>query len=411
MPIDFELTSEQQRVKGIGRELAQDFVTRALRHDEERSAPEENYRALYDAGVYGIALPKELGGLGVGAAGWVAFAEELAQGDASTALAFNMHALATGGISQRPAIPRDVKERVAKLALDGKLMGTSISEPTSSSLLPVSFYSTVQAHRENGGYRLNGRKFFTSMIESCDYCYLYAHPKGNPNPAAAIGLLVDTNKNGIRVTDVWNTMGMRATRSNQVDFEDAFVPDDLVLYATEDFRQSFIMQEANWACGGYTACYLGVGLGIVRWAQKQLSTRKPKGYAQVIGYDPNISRRFGDMVMDMEQARLMVYRAAWQHDTQPFSTETFNWWVRAKYSVGTAIQRTVSNAIAACGLHGLFKDQGLELKLRDASTAPVMPPHSDACAQMIGLLTLGLDPAQAPSLQLEQPPAPAAAPA
>jgi alkylation response protein AidB-like acyl-CoA dehydrogenase len=403
MPIDFELTPEQQRVKGLGRELAEDFATRALQHDLERSSPVENFDAIRDAGLFGIALPKELGGLGVGMLGWAVFAEELAQGDGATALAFNMHGNATGGISHQPAIPADVKERVARLAVDdGKLMCTSVSEPTSSSLLPATYNPTVQAEPDPGGYRLHGRKFFASMFEASDYCYLYAHPSGDPNPGAAIGLLVPTKQDGIRVTDLWDTLGMRATRSNQVDYDGAFVPDDLVLYETENFVQSFIIQEAHWAFGGYTACYLGIGLGIVRWARDQLSTRKAKGYAQVMGYAPELSRRFGEMVTDMEQARLAVYRAAWETDTQPPSPETFAWWLRAKLAVGTAVQRTIQNATIACGVHGLFRNQGLEQKLRDGATAPIMPPNSDACSVMVGLLGLGLNPAEAPSLALEE---------
>jgi alkylation response protein AidB-like acyl-CoA dehydrogenase len=409
MPIDFELTQEQQRVKDIGRELAQDFATRARQHDEDRSAPVENYRKLHEAGLFGIALPKEFGGLGVGQIGWTAFAEELAQGDASTALGFNMHGNATGGITQRPNIPQDVKERVAKLALEGKLMCTSVSEPASSSLLPVSYNPSVQARRVDGGYTLHGRKFFASMFEDSDYAYLYAHPEDNPNPGAAMGVVIDTKQDGIKVTDVWDTLGMRATRSNQVDYDGAFVPDDLVLYETENFLESFIIQEANWAFGGYTAVYLGTGLGIVAWAAQQLASRKAKGYAQVMGYEPNAARRFAEMVIDMEQARLITYRAAWHTDAQPPGPETFNWWVRAKYSVGQALHRTISNAIVACGVHGLFKDLGLEQKLRDGATAPVMPPNSDACAQMIGLLTLGLNPFEAPSLEFEQPPGAASA--
>jgi alkylation response protein AidB-like acyl-CoA dehydrogenase len=197
---------------------------------------------------------------------------------------------------------------------------------------------------------------------------------------------------------------MRATRSNQVNYDGAFVPDDLVLYETENFLESFIIQEANWSFGGYTACYLGVGLGIVERAKELLSSRKAKGYAQVMGYATENSLRLGQMVTEMEAARYVVYRAAWQTDTQPPGPETFNWWVRAKLAVGTAVQRVAQLAPVACGVHALFKDVGLELKLRDATTAPIMPPNSDACAMLAGLLAMGLDPFQAPSIKLEGPP-------
>jgi alkylation response protein AidB-like acyl-CoA dehydrogenase len=402
MPIDFELTKQQQDLKNLGRELARDFATRALQHDQDRSLPLENFAKLRAAGIYGIALPEELGGLGAGTLGWVAFAEELAQGDASTALAFNMHVNATGGIAQRPAIRRELKERVAKLAVEeGRLMCTSVSEPASSSLLPVAVVPSVQARAESGGYRLYGRKFFASMFEASDFAYLYAHPDHDANPAAAIALLVPTRQDGIGVQDVWDTLGMRATRSNQVTYDGAFVPHDLVLYETNNFVDSFVVQEANWAFGGYTPCYLGVGLGIVDWATNQLRTRKAKGYAQVMGYAPENSHRLGEMVTEIEAARLMVYQAAWQMDTQGASLDTFNRWLRAKLAVGTAIQRVASHAVIACGVHALFRNEGLEIKLRDATTAPIMPPNSDAAAGMVGLLAMGLDLTAAPALARE----------
>lgn len=404
MPIDFDLTPEQQRVKDIGRELAADFATRALEHDQERSLPVENFQKIRDAGLYGIALPQELGGLGVGMVGWVAFAEEIAQGDASTALGFNMHGNATGGIAQRPAIPQETKERVAKLALEeGKLMCTIVSEPTSSSLLPITYSPTVQAREEDGGFRLYGRKFFASMWEASDYAYLYAHREEDPNPMSAIGLLVPTRQDGITVTDVWDTLGMRATRSNQVDFDGAFCPYDLALYETDNFVESFIIQEGNWSFGGYTACYLGAGLGLVAWAGGYLAQKRSKFFAQPMGYANEISHRYGQMVTEIEAARLMVYRAAWQSDTQPPGPDTFNWWLRAKLAVGTAVQRIHELALPAVGVHGLFRKEGFELKLRDSATAPIMPPNSDACAVTTGLLTMGLDPMQAPSLKLEEP--------
>jgi alkylation response protein AidB-like acyl-CoA dehydrogenase len=405
MPIDFELTSEQQRVKDVGRKLAEEFAERALEHDTDRSAPEENYARLREEGMYGIGLPKELGGLGVGMVGWTAFAEELAQGDASTALAFNMHGNATGGIAQRPAIPQEVKRRVAELALEGKLMCTSVSEPTSSSLLPATYAPTVQADEEDGGFRLHGRKMFASMFESCDYCYLYVHRREDPNPMSAIGVLCPARQDGIHVTDLWDTLGMRATRSNQVDYDGAFVPHELVLYETENFIESFIIQEANWSFGGYTACYLGVGLGLVNWVGQNLTTRKGKGYAQPMGYATENSLRFGQMVAAIEAARLMVYRAAWQTDTQPPGPDTFNWWVRAKLAVGNAIQEITRLAVPAVGVHALFRQAGFERMLRDATTAPVMPPNSDACAMMVGLLSLGLNPYEAPTIRMEETPA------
>jgi alkylation response protein AidB-like acyl-CoA dehydrogenase len=160
------------------------------------------------------------------------------------------------------------------------------------------------------------------------------------------------------------------------------------------------VQEANWAFGGYTACYLGVGIGILEWVKTYLRTRTGKGYAQPMGYAPELSHRVGEMETDLEAARLLVYRAAWDCDTHGPTLHAFQWFLRAKLAVGQALQRLCNHAPLACGVHALFKDKPLERMLRDAATASIMPPNSDACATMLGLLSMGLDPHEAPSLKL-----------
>jgi alkylation response protein AidB-like acyl-CoA dehydrogenase len=402
--MDFDLSPEQQRLKGLARELAKDFATRAAAHDRDRSAPLENYAALRDAGMFGLAIPRELGGLGVGAIGWVAVAEELAQGCGATALAFNMHMNATGGISDRQRIAREVRQRVADLAIrQGKLMCTSATEPGTSSLLPSSYVFSIEARRVPGGYRIYGRKTFCSMVEASDYCYLFAHPQNHPNPTQLVALLVDSKQKEVTFTDIWDTLGMRATRSNQADFDGAFVPDELVLYEISDFARGFIAEESTWAFGGFAACYLGVGLGIVKWAQDFLSHRMARGHTQVMGYHPDVAHRVGDMVTEIEAARCMVYRAAWEHDAHGPTMAAFDWFLRAKLAVGNALQRIINNVTIACGVNSLMRARELERMIRDAMTGPIMPPASDACSGAIGLMSMGLDLDQAPALRTEDP--------
>jgi alkylation response protein AidB-like acyl-CoA dehydrogenase len=398
--MEFGLTPEQERLKGLGRELARDFAKRAAQHDRDRSSPVENFAALREAGIYGLVVPKEYGGLGGGMLEWVALAEEIAQGCASTALAFNMHINATGGILDRAAIGKATKKRVAELAVaGGKLMCTSASEMGSSSLLPNAFVFSVEARKVPGGYRLYGRKFFASMWEASDLSYLFVHPQAHPNEHQALAVLVDAKQKDISVTDIWDTIGMRATRSNQVNYDGAFVPDEMVLYEIDDFGRGFIIEESTWAFGGFCAVYLGLGLGIVNWAKEYLCGRIPQGYGQPMAYHPNVCHRVGEMVTDIEQARLMVYRAAWEHKIKGPGLETFHWFVRAKLAVGNAMQRIINSAAVACGLHAMFRSHPLERMMRDGTTAAIMPPNSDAAAMAVGALSMGLDPDQVPSLR------------
>ncbi|MDF2629723.1 MAG: acyl-CoA dehydrogenase [Symbiobacteriaceae bacterium] len=396
MSLDFALSPELVKIQRMAREMASEFARRAPEHDRNRTAPVENYELLRDAGFYGLVIPQKYGGKGLGFMAWVLAAEELAKGCAATALSFNMHINATGAIMSDPGISEAMKQWVADQATqEGKLFCTSVSEPTASSHLAPSYVPTVMARKVPGGYQLFGRKAFASMWEASDLAFLYAHLEDDPNPQSAIGFAAPTDGDGINVEDVWHTVGMRATRSQTVLFDGAFVPDEQVLHTTENFIGSFLMQGAAWSFGGYTGVYLGVGAGIVDFAKQLLSTRQAKGFAQPMGYHPDIRRRMTEMVCSIDQARLVLWNAGWMQETQGASPATFLAFLKAKYAVGEAVTRTAQHAAVACGVHSLFQAQPLERMIRDAMTAPIMPPNADACAGMIGLLEMGLSPEEA----------------
>jgi len=213
--MDFHLTAEHEKIREASRRLAADFATRATQHDRETSLPIENYAALKREGFYGLTVPKELGGWGTGFLGWTIAAEELAQGCPSTALTFNMHVAAVETIMDDPQVPPRVKQRTADLVVkEQKLLAYSITEPGASSLaIGPSYASSVQARQVPGGYVLRGRKSFLSMVEGCDYIELLAHPAEETNPLVGVMFLVPYPAPGQRVEEVWDTLGMRGTRS------------------------------------------------------------------------------------------------------------------------------------------------------------------------------------------------------
>jgi hypothetical protein len=146
--------------------LAADFATRAAQHDRDASDPVENYAALREAGFYGLNVPDEFGGGGVGLLGWSLAAEELAQGCGSTALSFNMHLSVVGPMMESPLVPHATKERLAKMVVgEGKLIGGNFSEP--SHLRPGRHAGTAHAsaqgrrrlpHHRAQGLRLDDRR-------------------------------------------------------------------------------------------------------------------------------------------------------------------------------------------------------------------------------------------------------------
>ncbi len=390
--MEFHIAEEQRSLQRRSRHLAEDFATRAARHDREASHPVENYKALRDAGFYGLNVPSGAGRLeGSGLLGYSLAAEELAQGCASTALAFNMHLSIVGPIMESPLVPDAVRTRVARMVVqEGKLIAGNFSEPTTSGLVGTPVPMT-RARRVGGGYCLTGRKAFASMLEAADYTAVMARPDDATAPTAGMIVLVPKDAAGRRVEAVWDTLGMRATRSDSMILDECWVPDDAMLVRSDDIV-SFRRSGANWLWGSYTAVYLGIAVAAYKAIIETVRGRTPPGFAQPLAYHPDVRRHVAEMSVDLEAARLLTYHSAWLSDAEGPTPAALSALYRAKYFVGEAVTRITRTAMTLGGAHALFKTSPLERLFRDGAVAPVQFPPRDFCLASLGLLELGLDP-------------------
>ena len=390
--MEFRITEAHRELQQRARALAADFATRAAQHDRDATDPAENYAALRDAGFYGLNVPTELGGGGVGLLGWSLAAEELAQGCGSTALAFNMHLSVVGPVMESSLVPRGTKERLAKLVVhEGKLIGGNFSEPTTSGLVGTAI-PLARARRVENGYRITGRKAFASMIGVADFAMVMAYPDESTAPGAAMVLMVPRDATGRRVDTVWDTMGMRATRSDSMTLDDCWVSDDALIVRADDIIP-FRRGGANWFWGSYTAVYLGIAVAAYKTIIEIVRARTPPGYSQSLAYHPDVRRHVAEMSVDLEAARLLTYHSAWLSDTEGPTPATVAALYRAKYFVGEAVTRITRTAMTLGGAHALFKSSPLERFFRDGAVAPVQFPPRDFCLASLGLLELDLDPA------------------
>jgi alkylation response protein AidB-like acyl-CoA dehydrogenase len=401
--MEFHVTEEQRRLQQRCRSLSEDFATRAAQHDRDASDPLENYAALREQGFYALNVPATLGGGGVGLLGYSLAAEELAQGCASTALSFNMHLSIVGPLMESSIVPLATKERIAKMVVaEQKLIAGNFSEPTTSGLVgtPV---PTARAWRADGGYRLSGRKAFASMIDAADYCAVLARMDDATTPTAGTLFLVPREATGRRVEHVWDTLGMRATRSDSMVLDGCWVSDDAVLVDTDDIV-SFRRKGASWLWGSYTAVYLGIAVAAYRAILETVQKRTPPGFAQPLAYHPDVRRHVAEMSVDLEAARLLTWYSAWLSDTEGPSPATLSALYRAKYFVGEAVTRVTRTAMTLGGAHALFKTSPLERLFRDGAVAPVQFPPRDFCLASLGVLELGLDPRDLlPPLKSDRP--------
>jgi alkylation response protein AidB-like acyl-CoA dehydrogenase len=391
--VDFELTVEQQRLRDRCLVLAADFATRSAAHDRDASHPTENYDRLRQEGFLHLTIPRDLGGSGFNFLSHTIAYEALGRGCPSTALAFNMHASVVMPILESPEVTIEAKQLLADLvARQGKMIGGNFSETGHTSLIgerPL----TVKARPVDGGYHITGRKMFASMIEAADYVVVLVYPEDATAPTAGMLAMIPPGAKGRRVIANWDTLGMRATRSDSLILEDCWVPDEAVLYRSGDIRP-FRNAGANWFWGSYTAVYLGLAGAAYDELREVVANRRPEGYAQSLAWHPDVRRHIAELSVDLEAARLITYRSAWLRDRDGPTPEATTAMFRAKYMIGQAVSRITRVALTLGGAHGIFKGSRLEQLFRDGALAEIQPPPSDFCLWNIGLHELGLDPAE-----------------
>ena len=388
--MDFRLSEEQHHLQQRCQQLAKDFATRSAAHDREASHPIENYQRLREEGFLAFNVPKDRGGPGISFVAHTVAFEALAQGCPATALAFNMHASMVGPLLETPEVSDDAKAHLTHLVLKQQAMiAGNFSEASSTALLGARPLG-ARATKVDGGYVINGRKMFASMLEAADYCAVMTYPDGATSAHAGIILLVPKVAEGRTVEANWDPLGMRATRSDSLILKDCWVPDSARVYQSDDIR-AFRRAYTNWFWASYSAVYLGIAAAAFAEIVRIVSERTPQGYSQSLAYHPDVRSKVAKMSAELEAARLITYHSAWLSDSEGPTDKTTAALFRAKYVIGEAVTSITRGALTLGGTHAIFKGSRLEQLFRDGALGPIQPPQTDFCLFNMSLFELGLD--------------------
>jgi alkylation response protein AidB-like acyl-CoA dehydrogenase len=386
--MDMQPTPRQAELIDKARELAMDcFWPRAAEYDRAARFPFEDYDDLRDAGFLGLCVPEEYGGLGADLETYCLVSEQLAQGNASTALTYNMHCLTMlmmGEMADAHEMSAAKRARHGELRArnfrevveQGVYYGQPHSEPVEEGETDRVFtvggrrFGTI-ADKVDGGYRLNGRKFFVSLADAAPY---FATPAVLNVDGAFIErtlyLKVPREADGVTFSGDWDSIGMRATVSRNMVLKDVFVPDDGEILPPGVFGGLYL----NSAHGPllFSATFLGIMQAAYAYTLDYL-TGGARGAPAKATVGPVMGNSIADMMFKVEAARALYLRSVSEAKLPP--THEIRQRSRAAHVM---VQRTVvevaQEAIRVCGGRALLKEFPLERFLRDAQAASVMRP-------------------------------------
>jgi len=346
---------------------------RASMTEQLRRLPPETERDLHDAGLFRIVQPKRVGGSELDYVALVDCADALGQADAS--VAWNFANLASHHWMLGMFDPR-AQDAVWKKDADALVASSFI-------------FTAGRARKVDGGYVVNGRKFFVSLAGCAPY---YATPAirlgDEPWIERTLYLEIPKEAPGVSFPGEWDPMGMRATVSRDMLLQDVFVPDDAEVLPPGLFGAMYNAFPHLFL--SFSATFLGLMQAAYDGALAYLTGRMPGApipHTEIAAKGHAIA----EMLFAIESARALYYRAISEAQVDA-PLEAVQRARAAHVTVQRAVVAVTQEAIRVCGGRAFLKRYPLERYARDARAAALMRPWTQEIAmQQAWEAALGLD--------------------
>lgn len=355
----------------------------AAEHDRAGDWPGSSIKALADAGLLGLTVPEELGGLGLGPSDFVAAVEELAGACASTAMIFVMHVCGTETIKQS-ALPR--RDSVLSDIAAGKHLSTlAFSEKGSRS----HFWAPVSRATEQDGFHiLNCQKSFVTSAGHANSYVVSTLAVGAKGMTESSLYYVENGAAGLSVAGPWNGLGLRANASAPMKLENSRVSPDSLLSPASGGFDVMMAVALPWFQLGSSAVANGIGRAALDAAAGHLNAARLEHLDVTLASQPESRARLASARVALDASRALTADAARSVENPDDSTMLRVLEVKACASE-TALDVT-DKAMRLCGGAGFSKQLPVERYFRDARAGSVMAPTTDALHDFIGKPLLGL---------------------
>ena len=361
--MDFTYPDEVLEVRRIAREFAEKEIRpHVMEWDENQTFPRDVLSRLGDLGFLGILIPPEYDGAGLGYLEYVAVIEELSRVDGSVGISVAAHnSLCTGHIFTF-GTEEQRRQFVVPLAKGEKLGAWSLTEPEAGS---DAGGTQTTAQLDGAHWILNGQKTFTTHGTYGDICVAMAATDKAAGHHGISAFIVEKGTPGFSSGKKENKLGLRASDTSTVVFEDCRIPkENLLGQAGHGFIDALTVLDGGRI--SIAAMALGMAQGAFEAALQYSQQRKQFG--RTISAFQGIQFKLADMAVEIDAARLLTHRAAWMKDRGMKTTLESS---MAKLHASEVAVRVANECVQIHGGYGYIKDYPAEKFYRDVKLCTI----------------------------------------
>lgn len=352
--------------------LSSEFAASAAHYDRHSEFPHANLQRLHEHGLLALTVPRQLGGSEASLAQARRVISAVARGEPSTALVLVMQYLQHTRLQHNQAWPLHLRQRVAREAVEtGALINALRVEPDLGTPARGGLPGTL-ARRVEGGWRISGRKIYSTGIPGLTWLSVWAR---SDDAEPQVGTwLVHRETPGISVEETWDHLGMRATGSHDVIFDEVFVP----LEQAVDIQPAHVPRPSEldsngvmWLAVLLSSIYDGVARAARDWLVTWLAERTPANLGAPLASLPRFQELIGRIDALLLNNRVLLDAAAEGRIAPGEATQI-------KYLVTSNAISAVELGIEAIGNPGLARGNPIERHYRDVLCSRIHTPQNDA---------------------------------
>jgi glutaryl-CoA dehydrogenase (non-decarboxylating) len=379
----FELSDELKALVQVAREFAAEKITPFVdQWDRDHYFPyKEVIKPMAELGFLGTVIPEEYGGNDMGWLATMIVTEEIARACSSLRVQINMETVGCAFPILRYGSEALKRTYIPKLVSGEYLGGFAITEPTAGSDV-VGMKSRATDRGDH--WLLKGSKAWISNASIADVVIYYAHADGAPKGRSLSAFVVELkNVEGV-ITEDWDKMGTRLSPTGGITLDNVRVPKENILGAPGD-GTAIVFGSLNQTRLQAAAGAVGLAQACLDQVTKYCNEREQFG--QPIGQFQMNQDMVAQMVTDIEAARLLVYKAAWQKDQGTLGNTLEV--AQAKYLAGEVVNKAANYAMRILGAYGYSPEYPVERYYRDAPTYFMVEGSANICKMIIALDQLG----------------------